>query len=421
VIKLTYLFKIAFKNIYRHKLRTLVSIIAIAFSVMIVVFARGFIVGMIDSFFADHIQYNSGHIKIINKEYEQQERLLALNYPVNGFNNQGVNNMIIQLEKIENVDMVIPRIKFGAMSTTEEDFHTMMGWGVNPEKETQFTNIEKNIIEGRMIEPKKMEVILGEQLLRKLDKNVGDKITFLYNTSYNSLKGATFKVVGKVRSGLKMLDETVFYLPLKQAQRLLYMDEQVTELLLVTPNRSMAKKVLPQIKDILNKNNPGKYLALSYRETSDILPFMEIAKLIYNQIYIFLVLLASFVVINTMMMIVKERTREIGMMSALGLESNKILQLFMIEGAIMGIVGSFLGALSGGILVSFLATKGINFSHAISGMSSEILFNSTIYPVSSTGNVIFAFILGIIIVTIAAMFPARKAARLEPTEALRKV
>src|SRR5690554_5359968 len=114
-----YLVKIAFKNMFRHKLRTFVSIIAIAFSVMIVIFARGYVVGMIDSVFADHIQYNSGHIKIIEQKYQQQERLLPLNYPVDGFNGQGLNEMIDSLKEIDNVEMVIPRLKYGAMVSTE--------------------------------------------------------------------------------------------------------------------------------------------------------------------------------------------------------------------------------------------------------------------------------------------------------------
>ncbi len=217
-----------------------------------------------------------------------------------------------------------------------------------------------------------------------------------------------------------MLDEIVFYLPLKQAQRMLYMEDQVTELLLVTPDRNLVDKVLPNVKRLLaNKEAADKYLALNYKETSDLLPYMEIAKLVYNQIYIFLVLLASIVVINTMFMIVKERTREIGMMSALGLESKDILKLFIIEGGIMGIIGSLIGVLLGSIINGYLAITGIDLSSALSGFSSEIIINSIIYPTSSTNNTIFAFVLGVVIVTLACIIPARRAAKLEPTEAMR--
>lgn len=416
-----FLIKLAYKNLFRHKLRTFVSIVAIAFAVMIVIFARGFIVGMVDSTFADHIQYNSGHIKVVNREYRQQERLLPLNYPVDGFNNQGLDQMIKSLKEIDEVDMVIPRLKYGAMVSTGDELITMNGWGVDPEKEVKFTNIESKLVEGRMVKTGRLEVVMGADLMDKLDRQVGEKITIVSNTAFNSLNGLTFKIVGRLESGIKMLDEFVFYLPLDQAQRALYMEGETTELLLVTEDRSLVKQTIPKVKDLLSRNQVGdRYLALGYKETSDLLPFMELAKIIYNQIYIFLVLLSSIVVVNTMIMIVSERTKEIGMMSALGMDSRNILQLFLIEGGIMGVIGSLIGALSGTIIVDYLSEIGIDFSAALGGFSSDIMINSIIYPVSSITNTIFAFVLGATLVTIACIIPARRAVKLEPTEAMRE-
>jgi len=416
-----FLVKLAYKNLFRHKLRTFVSIIAIAFSVMIVVFARGYVVGMVDAVFADHIQYNSGHIKIINREYHQKERLLPLNYPVGEYNEQGLNELVASLKEIDEVEMVIPRLKYGAMVSTENELVTMHGWGVNPDQEIKFTDIEKKLVEGRMVKNGQLEVVMGTDLLNKLDRQIGDTVTILSNTAFNSLTGITFKIVGRIKSGIKMLDEIVFYLPLDQAQRILYMEEQVSELLLITENRRLVEQVLPKVKELLARNQAtDKYLALGYKETSDLLPYMDMAKLIYNQIYIFLVLLASIVVINTMIMIVKERTKEIGMMSALGMDSKDILKLFIIEGAIMGVIGSLVGALLGSTINGYLSVTGIDFSSALEGFSSDIVFNTIIYPVSSTGNTIFAFVLGVVIVTIASIIPARRAVKLEPTEAMRE-
>lgn len=417
---MSFLAKIAFKNLFRHKLRTIVSIMAIVFAVMIVVFARGYIVGLIDSTFADHIQYNSGHIKIVAQEYQQQERILPLIYPVDGFNGQGLNGMIESLKEIDEVERVVPRLKYGAMVSTEDELVTMIGWGVDPTQEIEFTDIEDKLVKGRMVQKGQLEVVMGTALLKKLNRQLGDKVTILSNTAFNSLKGVTFKIVGSIETGIKMLDEIVFYLPLDQAQDILYMEDQVTELLLVTENRNLVEQVLPDVKDLLARNGSAdRYLALGYKETSDLLPYMEMAKLIYNQIYIFLVLLACIVVVNTMIMIVKERTKEIGMMSALGLESKDILWLFIIEGGIMGVIGSFFGALFGSLLNAYLSVRGIDFSSALTGFSSDIIIKSIIYPVSSTGNTIYAFVLGVIIVTIACIIPARRAAKLEPTEAMR--
>ncbi|NLM37128.1 MAG: ABC transporter permease [Firmicutes bacterium] len=415
-----FLTRLALKNLFRQKLRTLVSIIAIAFSVMIVVFARGYVVGLIDSLTSEHIQYDSGHLKLITHEYRDQQRLLPLNYPVDGLGDLGLAEMIAALENIEDVTMVIPRLKFGAMVSTEDELVTMTGWGVDPERETAFTGIEDYLVEGRMPKPGRLEVLMGSALLDKINRRVGEKITIIFNTAYNSLRGVTFNIVGRTESGIKLLNEVVFYLPLDQAQRLLEMDGQVTELLLVTADKKLVPRVLPRVQALLAAHGEdGRYLALSYKDTSDLLFFMEIAKVIYNQVYIFLVLLACIVVVNTMLMIVKERTREIGMMSALGLESKEIRRLFMTEGAIMGVTGSLVGAASGSLLNGYFAKNGIDFSAATSGFSAEVIFNSVVYPLSSPGNTIFAFFLGVAVVTIACLIPARRAARLEPSEAIR--
>src|SRR5690554_364506 len=416
-----FLTKLAFKNLFRHKLRTLVSIIAIAFTVMIVVFARGYILGAIDSTYANQIYYNSGHIKIVDQEYWEQERIMPLIYPVDGFPGGDLEEMVASLQETDEIEMVIPRLKFGAMVSTEEDLVAMSGWGVDPEQEILFTNIGDFLVEGRMVEPGKLEVVMGTALLEKLDRRVGETVTILMNTAFSSLRGVTFKIVGRLETGLKVLNEHLFYLPLDQAQRILEMEGQVTEVLLVTSKRNLVKKVLPKVKELIaERGADGRYLALSFKEASDIMAFLEMANIIYNEVYVFLVLLGCIVMIMTMIMIVKERTKEIGTMMALGLESKNILQLFLIEGAIMGSIGSFLGALSGLLFTGYLAKHGIDFGEAVGAFDAAHLINPIIYPVSSPGNAIFAFVLGSIIVTIACLIPARRAARLEPTEAMRE-
>jgi putative ABC transport system permease protein len=109
------------------------------------------------------------------------------------------------------------------------------------------------------------------------------------------------------------------------------------------------------------------------------------------------------------------------MMTALGLKSREILYLFTIEGAIIGILGSAVGAVLGGILTKISSIVGIDYSAAMEGMSTDLMFESILYPVFSLGNIIFCFILGVLVVTIACIIPARMAARLEPSEALRQI
>jgi len=199
------------------------------------------------------------------------------------------------------------------------------------------------------------------------------------------------------------------------------MEDSSTELLIFADDRNNTEEVLPVVNSYLENNNiAGKYMSMSYKEAGGLVGWLEMAKAIYNFIYVFIVALASIVIINTMIMIVNERTKEIGMMHALGLEQRDILYLFLIEGGIMGVVGSLIGAILGGFLTNLLSGIGINFGSMTEGFSSELLFSSTIYPQFSYGNMFFGFILGTIIVTITCVIPARRAANLEPTDALRE-
>lgn len=414
-----FLWNLAAKNLLRNRLRSIVSIIAIAISVAVIVFTRGLLMGFIDSTFSLYIQYETGHIKIVNQEYRLKQRLLSLNYPVDGFNGEGVAVMTDQLTELEGIELVVPRIKFGAMASTEHEAITMLGWGVDPVLEDRFTKIEEKLVAGRMIQNGEKEIVLGNGLMEKLNKRVGDKVTLLYTDSFSSFKGATFRIVGVISSNLPLINERIFFLPLDLVQHLLEMPDQVTELLLITPNANQADVFFPAVERLFSaKNALSRYSVLTWQEANEFLAYMDLALKIYDLIYIFLVLLSSIVVINTMVMIVKERTQEIGMMAALGLQGRDILKLIVMEGAVMGIIGSLLGSLFGGMITRFLSVHGIDYSQAMSGMEG-FLIDPIIFPSFSVDHMVFAFILGVVVTAIACIFPARRAARLEPSEALR--
>lgn len=403
-------------------MRTTISIIAIAIAVMAVVFARGLVIGVLNSSYSLYVQYDSGHIKIIDEQYDKKEKLLSLLHPVDGFEGNGVTPMVNRLEQEEDVESVVPRLKFGAMASPNDEIVRMLGWGVIPEKEMKFTEIENNLVDGRMLKMGKREVVMGSGLLEKLNKNVGDSVTILYNNSFDAFKGSTLSIVGEVDHYLPLINDRLFYLPLDQAQRMLLLEDSATEILIQTKSMSAANNLKPKIESIINsKDNRDKYIVQTWAEANPMLKLFNVAEYIYNVIYILLLLLAAIVVINTMVMIVKERTQEIGMMEALGLKSREILTMFIIEGTFMGLVGSFVGSVLGGALTKYLSIHGIDYTQVVQGMIDEVFINPVIYPVYNLENVVFGFILGTIITALTCIIPARRAASLEPNDALRNI
>src|SRR6056297_955145 len=237
-----FLITLAGRNLFRNKMRTLVSIVAIAIAVMVVIFARGLVIGVLNSSYTLYVQYDSGHIRIIDEEYDKKEKLLSLIHPVDGFNGKGAVPMAETLEKEEGVELAIPRLRFGAMASPDDEIVRMMGWGVIPEKERRFTEIESKLVEGRMVEMGQREVVMGKGLMDSLDRVVGDKITILYKNSFDAFKGSTFKIVGKVDHYLPLINNRLFYIPLDQAQRILIMEDGATEVLIKTKSMGKAEQ-----------------------------------------------------------------------------------------------------------------------------------------------------------------------------------
>jgi len=420
---MNFLWNLAKKNLSRSRIRTSISIIAIAFAIFAVVFVRGLINGVLESFFENHIHYKAGHVRVIDEEYKLKERLMSLNYTLDGFNGNGYSEMSEKIKLIEGVEQVVPRLKFGAMVSLEDELVGMMGWGVDPDEEIEFMDINKSIIEGRMVQEGNKETVMGAGLLKKIGREVGEKVTILYTTPFGSFKGSTFQIVGKYKSDIQALNDRLFFLPLGQAQRILEMPGEVTELLLITSDYNKISSVLPGLNELFSREDEsGKYLVQPWNKGYDLVELFDFAVTMYNSIYVFIIILACFVLVNTLIMIVNERTREIGMMSALGLKGREILVLFTMEGAMIGVIGSAVGTVLGGILTKVFSIVGIDYSAAFEGMdSTDFLMSPIYYTVFSLENLIFCFTLGVVIVTIACIIPARKAANLEPTEALRKI
>jgi len=177
--------------------------------------------------------------------------------------------------------------------------------------------------------------------------------------------------------------------------------------------------VLANVNKYLSKEGGEKYLAQSWKSGNAFIQMLRISEHIYNAIYLFLVLLASIVVINTMVMIVKERTQEIGMMSALGLNSSDILKLFVFEGGVMAVAGSFVGSIAGGIFTYYMSKIGLDYTAAFEDI--DVLMNPVIYPTFKVEHMLFAFVIGVIVTTLTSIIPARRAAKLDPTQALREI
>ncbi len=412
------LMSIALRNLGRARARTALSLASVAAGVLVVVLAKGTIDGSLGMVVDNSIAFSLGHIRIIDGEYLLKQRLLSLNYPVDGFAGEGYESMAQALAGIDRVENVVPRLRFGAMISRGADTEGVLAMGVDPGPEEKLVRYSRYLDEGRFVETGERGAVIGRRTLDKLGLDVGDRFTLVFTTSLGALKGYTLTVVGSLASGLPYLDEGLVFVPLDVAQAMLDMGPAVTELLVMARDEASVPRVLREVEQLLAARDPsGRYVAKPWYEQSELVSSLQMVGTAYNVVYFFVLALASFVVVNTMLMIVNERRREIGMMGALGLRPGEIRRLFLYEGGFMGLGGSALGSVLGAVALGALSRVGIALPDA--GVGKEFFIPMRLYPEFSLRVLGFAFLAGIAVTLIATALPARNAAAMEPTEALR--
>lgn len=417
---MTHLFRMAFRNLARNRLRTSVSVLAIAVAVAVVIFAKGFIDGMIDTFLDNTIRLTTGHVRIVQAAYPKKERLLSLAYPVDGLGRENLDRFTRQLSGLPGVAVATPRIRFGAMVSRGEEPEGVLGLGLDFRKEDEVAHLSRYLTAGRFPKVGADELLAGQKLLNKLGLKVGSRLTLVATTSYGSLNGRTFTVTGSLVSGLAQLDEATAFLSLGSAQRFVQLDQAATEVIVMAKDQNRTAQVAAEVDRLVKAGDPeGRYKVTPWYQTSAMAGLMRTYRQVYNVLYLLIVLFAAVVVINTMLMIVNERTREIGMLAALGFTGRRIVTLFVLEGGAMGLLGSTIGAILGAAVTRTLSVTGLDFAKAMQTVGKELLFPTKIYPTFNLGVVAFAFVLGTLVPALGTFFPARRAQKLDPSTALR--
>ncbi|NQU18421.1 MAG: ABC transporter permease [Candidatus Saganbacteria bacterium] len=408
------MFKIALRNILRNKRRSILTGLSIAVAVMIAIYMWSFISGIMDNMFDNTIRLTSGHVRILNKDYIKREKMLPLEANIQNYT---------ALEKIAQanpeVKLTAGRIKFGVLLEYKGNNKPVLGTGIIPATENKISHLDQKMVEGRVIKTGQEEMNIGINLARELGLKLGDTLTVVTQTAYGSITAMNLKIVGIFSYGVPSVDKTTFYLPLDQAQQLLDLDNAVTEVFIIIKDMNKAPEVAREIKAKL----PDQYTTKAWQEQGILYLYMGLAKRIYGSIYFLILFLASFTILNTMFMSVLERTKEIGTMKALGMKNRQVMGVVLFEALLIGTIASFIGASLGAGIAYYLAIEGIDFSATFYAMKGTInLPVSYIYrALFSWGIVFFGFCMGILFSLLAAIPPALRAAKMEPTEALREI
>ncbi len=403
----------ALRNISRNKRRTILSATAIAVAAMSIVMLFALITGMTNDMAYNLKNYYTGNIQIQHEDYAEFERFNPIHLMVDW------EDVKPALEDIEGISAVVARTQFPVSLYIDETNHGAIGVGVDFADEAAYHDVENIVYEGRLPEDGKNEIIMGGTLAHDLKLEIGDRVTMLSTTASRGTNAITMEIVGIASFPVTNMNSAVFWIPLDRAQYFLRMDTGVQSVLIKTDEDVKEKRLIPIIEEALLKETGTTFAVDSWKDINMMFSLLKLAQNVYYFVGIFFFLLGSTVIINTTMMVIFERMREIGTLSALGMHGKELVRLFFLEGVVIATIGSFIGVTFGVVITEILGRVGIDFTDAMSGMDFEI--SSILYPEVNIPLSIFVFFYSVLIASLASMIPSKKAAKIEPVEALRYI
>lgn len=420
------IFKFAWKNIWRNRRRTLLTLTAIAVGVLAVVFARSYIRGIIDNINVSFTRMQTGHVRIADKEYLRLKRIMPKEYMVPGLDKLGKD--IVQIPGIQYTD---PRIQFNVLLNHGNISESGVAVGIDIDAADKSMNLAESIVEGGYFpDPaanKGLNLVIGKKLADKLKVRVNDELLIVTTDINYSTYALPFNIVGIFETGFATQDKRMLYIPLSKAQEMLDCGDAAHDILIFLENPDRARDVAASIREILSEaqTKPGVSISvIPWQEDDMIKSTLPMIQNIYGKIILIIMLVVALVILNTMLMAVMERYHEIGVIKAMGLKNLEIFSMIIVESFYIGAIGSAIGAFLGGGMAAYIEKVGIDMVKISGGIMEKIelpfpMIGKMLYTDLTVEILIGSLVFGILTAMFAALYPAVKSSRMLPVEAFR--
>ncbi|MCG9972365.1 ABC transporter permease [Christiangramia crocea] len=404
------LFQIAWRNIWRNTSRSLVVVSSIIIGIWAGIFILSFSWGMYKNNINESVYRQLSHIQIHNPDFKQE------NDPK--FTIPKSDSILEQLESDNRIVSVSSRVIATGMITSTTTASGVTIYGINPVSETNQIGLDQNLIEGLYFgSGKNNEILIGQKLAEKHKLKLKSKVVLTFTDVNSEIVSAAFRVGGIYRSKNISLDEVNVYVKKEHLRQLL--DLKLSE----TNEIAILIKDEEQLDSITNysKTLVPNAKVEDWRQLAPELDLIIESFNLYTYIISGLILLAlTFGIVNTMLMSVLERIRELGMLMAIGLNKRKIFFMIMLETIYLTLMGCPIGLLMGWLTVIILGRTGIDMSMFSEGLASYG-FSSMIYPALDQEKYMIIVTMCLITAILSAIYPAYKALQLNPSEAIRKI
>jgi len=406
--------KLGFKNLTRHKRRNFITILVIAFAFFIYLFIGSIMEGMTEISFNNIKNYDTGSIQLAHPAYWEDKDKLPLENLI--YLNQDVE------ESIKNMDGVLgvsPELRFKANLNNGIDEIAVIGLGISIEQYNQVFATQNHVIEGSMFTPGESKAVIGVSLAELMDLKVNDYITLLVRTKEDTFNTIDLEIAGLLHTPNPLINNGIVFVPLKIARQALNVENGISMMAVKIKKEKEINQTIDNINQIFQEKNMN-INAYSWKESAKTVITIAAAGDIETAVMLTIILTIGMVgIINNVILSALERTREIGMMKALGMREWEIVLVFMVEATGIGILGGLAGCLLGAAGVGWIVKYGYDLSYIGGDMSLYgVPVIDRIYGIWNFSSFVFVFFFGIIVALFSSIGPAYWAAHKDPVKAI---
>jgi ABC-type lipoprotein release transport system permease subunit len=409
--------RIGWRNLGRHRRRSIITAVALAWGFAAVVLFSGILEGMGSDFVRSGTDLMAGQVRIQNPDYEPERELWDV---VGGEGGVPVRDLLDRVEADPDVVGAAPRVYGAGIVASDSTSRGGLLMGILPEEEARVTHFLDGVVEGTPPEEGAYEVLLGQELARQLRTAVGEVVVLVSSAADGSMGNELFTVSGIVRTGIPEVDAAQVVMHMDDLQFLLALGpDQIHEVVAAASNPWDAPAVADRLTSELAELGPGVEV-VSWTEFRPEL--VEFANLIGGMNWIILLvifLMAAFGVANTMLMGTFERRREFAVVKALGMRPGRIMAMVVGEALVLGLLAVLAGALISLPLVLWL----IHYPIDLTPIAGEQMFLDGLFRfvlrVEHSWEIPVRGAVGLVLTaTLAAIYPALRAIRVPAAEAL---
>ena len=402
---------LAWRNLWRKKRRTFISVSSVMFAAILAILLMSMINGMKDQFVESIVNNSTGYLQIQDVLYDEEPTLdHALEF------GPEIEDLLDQFA--DQIDYIVPRIQGFCLASRDMGTRGVLVMGIDPEKETRMNNLGSRIIEGEMFSLDDEYAVIAEGVATQLELSLGDTIVLLGQGFQGMTAAGTFKVGGIVRFPLPEQNNTMVYLPLRQAQWFFAAPDRLTNLIIMTHDKNEVNTLAQQLQENLDEE---WYAVLTWEELlpATVAAFDARDAQIKVMAWI-LYIVAGFGIFGTVITMMYERMREFGILLSIGLKRAQLAVICVIETIIMSLLGVIAGVIVGFPIVYNWYKNPIKLGDEL----GDVMIDLGIEPVMmfSIAPDIFFYQASTIffIALVVGIYPVKKVFRLNMTQAARK-